>query len=76
MEDYNQKSLNDTIRLTDALHGIDAKYVKQYYDYYYKGKGYERDKSEEDRINVYEVVSQYRRNARDPKRGTGYVGNG
>ena len=33
MENYNQDKFNQTVEIANRMHNVEAKYVRQYYDY-------------------------------------------
>jgi hypothetical protein len=61
MEEYNSKNFIKTVEIANSMHNVEAKYVKQYYDY-------QKFRSEEEKVTHYEIISEYRRNCKDPSR--------
>ena len=66
MENYNQKNFNKTVEIADTMHDVEAKYVKQYYDY-------QLFRSQEDRVTTFEIISDYKKNSMDTKRAVAYI---
>ena len=66
MENYNQKIFNKTVEIANAMHEVEAKYVKQYYDY-------QIYRTQEERLTTYEITNQYKRECMNPRRAVALI---